>query len=94
MSFITNKGVENFPKDNNQKVQDVGSVEKVDPMQAQAFSDLVKDNEDAKMEDSTDITDEITPEELQRQIRENLFKNGFNRAIEKAREIAKEIREG
>ncbi|WP_067518741.1 hypothetical protein [Endozoicomonas ascidiicola] len=94
MSYITNKNVENLPNDDQQKVQDVGSVDKVDPMQAQTFSDLVKDKEEAELADAAEATDEITPEELQRQIRDNLFRNGFNRAIERAREMAKEMKDG
>ncbi len=94
MSMITNKDVENLQHDNAGQVGTVKPVERIDPMKAKAFSELVDNKEENKLAKNVTEEGEITPEELQRQIRENLFKNGFNKAIEKAREIAKELREG
>ena len=94
MSFITNRNVENRPNDNNQQIDDVRPVDRVDPTHAQTFSNLVDERDEVQTADATEESGDITPEELQRQIRENLFKNGFTRAIERAREIAKELREG
>ena len=94
MSFITNKNAELPEVDNHGKVDGVKPVEKIDPQQADQFSDLMaKGSQDAAVEQSTNNA-EMTPEELQREIRKNLFKNGFNQAIEKAKEIAKELRNG
>ncbi|WP_257263259.1 hypothetical protein [Endozoicomonas sp. ONNA2] len=93
MSLITNKDVENLPSDHSGQVGNVKPVDRIDPMQSQEFSNLVKNKDDNKLTAAAD-DGEITPEELQRQIRENLFKNGFNRALDKAREIAKELRQG
>ncbi|MGI2026791.1 hypothetical protein ACTL6P_06375 [Endozoicomonas acroporae] len=94
MSLITNKDVENLPSDNSGQVGNVKPVDRIDPMQSQEFSNLVKNKEDNKLAETAVEDGEITPEELQRQIRENLFKNGFNKALDKAREIAKELRQG
>lgn len=94
MSIITNKNVENLPADNSGQVGNVKPVDRIDPIQSQAFSDLVQNKEDNKLAEAAVEDGKLTPEELQRQIRENLFKNGFNKAIERAREIAKELREG
>lgn len=94
MSFISNKDVENLPADRSGQVGNVKPVERIDPTQSQAFSELVKNKDENKLAESAAENGEITPEELQRQIRENMFKNGFNKAMEKAKEIAKELREG
>ena len=94
MSLITNRDVENLPSNNAGQVGNVKPVDRIDPMQSQSFSDLVKNKDENKLMTASGENTEITPEELQRQIRENLFKNGFNKAMEKAKEIAKELRNG
>ena len=94
MSMITSKDVENLNHDNAGQIETVKPVERINPMQARAFSKLVDNEGEKKLVENVEQDGEITPEQLQRQIRENLFKNGFNKAIDKAREIAKELREG
>lgn|GEM_PF-4831573 len=94
MSLITSRDVENSPSNNTGQVGNVKPVDRIDPMQSQSFSDLVKNKDENKLVEASGENTEITPEELQRQIRENLFKNGFNKAMEKAKEIAKELRNG
>lgn len=94
MSIISNRDVESLPSNNNGQVGNVKPVDRIDPMQSQSFSDLVKNKDENKLAEGSVDGTEITPEELQRQIRENLFKNGFNKAMEKAKEIAKELRNG
>ena len=94
MSIITNRDVENAPSDHSGQVGNVKPVDRIDPMQSQSFSDLVKNKDENQLVEGSAESTEITPEELQRQIRENLFKNGFNKAMEKAKEIAKELRNG
>ena len=94
MSIITNRDVENLPSDHSGQIGNVKPVDRIDPMQSQSFSDLVKNKDENKLVEGSAESTEITPEELQRQIRENLFKNGFNKAMEKAKEIAKELRNG
>ena len=94
MSMISSKDIETLNHNNAGQVETVKPVERIDPMQARAFSNLVDNENENKLVENLEQDGEITPEQLQRQIRENLFENGFNKAIDKAREIAKELREG
>lgn len=76
------------------KIDGVGGVEKIDPLEQQKFKELIGEEKKAESADEVLNGDEMTLAELQKQIRDSIMKKGLEDSIKKAREIAKELREG
>lgn len=76
------------------KIDGVGGVEKIDPLEQQKFKELMGEEKKAESADEVLNGDEMTLAELQKQIRDSIMKKGLEDSIKKAREIAKELREG